>query len=244
MQTAREAEVNASASLFVRVTSELRHHGQRIFKNNASRPLWRSDCYGQLYLPCSSEISNLKLIFRSGLTAFAALLLCCGSAFAGSTTQFVLRNLSTGDVYNFTLPTEPTGQWTGPDQFDLLNIAYTINGLAAPGGPAQFSFYDTAQFGGVEISYGFGETVIADPTGPQLWTGTPQDPTFIAADLRNVPDFFDPNVLYDLSLVESLVGGGGGINSVPPLVPEPWSLLLLGTGIAAFAGKARPRSGL
>jgi len=129
-----------------------------------------------------------------------------------------------GNTFEWQLPSSPTVDTSFPGgSFDILNVLYSENG--SPQNPADLSFFSnpgTPGFGGfflADILQGI--SVVA--TGPQLYTGLESAPTFLTGTF---------------SLID--ISGGNGIPATLTIasVPEPSSLMLLGTGMFALLGFA------
>lgn len=152
---------------------------------------------------------------KSLLSFFAAAVFSAPfAAHATTMDDFTLISNSDGSVLNFQLAGTPTTAITNDGGFELDNVT-TSAGLR------NILFFDTSDGGGLTVD-GSGL-----PYGPQLFSGTDVDPTFLlnTFELSNNPDLATDD--YTLSITQ-----------VSP-TPEPSSLLMLGTGALAVCGAMR-----
>ncbi len=138
------------------------------------------------------------------------------AAHASTLDNFTLTSNSDGSVITFQLPGTPTPTIVEYEGFEFDNVE-TSAGLR------NILFFDTGNGGGLNLD-GTGL-----PYGPQLFTGTDSNPTFIfdTFQLSNSSDLTTND--YTLSITQ--VGA----------TPEPSSLLMLGTGALALCGAMRRR---
>jgi hypothetical protein len=104
----------------------------------------------------------------------------------------------------------------------LSDIAFFNPVLSSAAGlpPLDFTFYIGSDF------YGYG--------GPQVYTGSPSDPVLMPGtyDLTGYVGTYAPG--------EFTASGGGTLTiAATPAVPEPSSLILLGSGVLSLAAVAR-----
>lgn len=128
--------------------------------------------------------------------------------------------MSIGFLQNYQVPS--TGQGTGG--FEVISGTF--------GGPLGFATSVAGQ--------GFSNGIALPLLGPFF----PPDP--FSELLTDLPiSFGNPNLLefrYTLTFgAGSDVGATISVNNSPAAVPEPASMILLGTGLAALAGAARKR---
>ena len=154
---------------------------------------------------------------KSLLSLFAAVFLIAPlAAHASAVDIFTLTSNSDGSVITFELAGSPTPTIVEYEGFEFDNVT-TSAGLR------NILFFDTGNGGGLNLD-GTGL-----PYGPQLFTGTDADPTFIlnTFQLSDSSDLTTND--YTLSITQ--VGA----------TPEPSSLLMLGTGALAVCGAMRRR---
>ena len=128
-----------------------------------------------------------------------------------------------GNVYTFSLPSNPVPAAAAPSAYFILNnIAVSIN--EQPEITAELTFFSSANSGGLDIFPVSSISPIVSLDGSQLYTGLETAPVFAPGtfSLGN-PETEKP---YSLFIVEA----------VPPAVPEPSTLLLLGTGLVSAVG--------
>lgn len=146
------------------------------------------------------------------MAAVAAGIIGCGAATqAGATVyMFALTGEQTAD---FSIDTDLTPPAAKLNRIEFTGIAGTFNGTNAVA--PYVRFFDAGSGGGFNVSFGgpVGYTLVIDNIGPQLFAGTPDDPSFVAGR-------------YTLSTGTLAITGG-------PAVPEvaTWTLMLTG-----FAG--------
>ncbi len=152
----------------------------------------------------------------------------CGTLLYASplTDNFVFQG--GGVTATFSLPASPTPSVFDLDNFfEIPNITTTAGGETVSG-PVHF-FVD-ADGGGASWTN-------ADLSGPQLFTGTTDSPTFSLGS-------FDLSGTYDLGDGSTPISGTLTISQGMPVstaIPEPGSWLLLGTGAIASLGSVRRR---
>lgn len=152
---------------------------------------------------------------KSLLPLFVAVsLLAPVAAHASTMDTFTLTSNSDGSVITFQLPQTPTS--TSPS-FG----GFEVDDVATSAGLRDILFFDISNGGGLTVD-GSGL-----PYGPQLFSGTDDDPTFLldTFQLSNNPDLSTDDYTLAITQVSA--------------TPEPSSLLMLGTGALAVCGVMR-----
>jgi hypothetical protein len=120
-----------------------------------------------------------------------------------------------GNTFNWQLPSSPTppaGLITSGMGFGLFPVSVFENG--GPAMPGEMDFFLASQGGGL-VFFTNSATDVFDLTGPQVFSGSENSPTFLTP-------FSSP--------FSDAVNGGTGVLTISPVstsVPEPSALLLL-----------------
>jgi hypothetical protein len=142
-----------------------------------------------------------------------------------------------GNTLTFSLPASPTPTASSGGTFVVDNVAVVFDGTSTVGGFA-FTSGGGWAFGGPGFSLQddaggnyqgrFGVDGLTD----SLFTGAPANPTFLTGTFTGTSFFLpsDPNT-----------GSPYTLTITPPPVPEPSSLLLLGSGVVSFGAMMRRR---
>ena len=140
-----------------------------------------------------------------------------------------------GSTYTWDLPASPSipaGDATAVS-FMIPDVTYSVNGVATTFFPNQFEFFTTSDGGGFALlntlDPSFPLHVSIDEFGPQLFDWGTSTPTFLPGTY-------------------TLTGGEEGsgtlvITDSSTSVPEPGSLLLIGSGALAWLGFIRNKIG-
>src|SRR5665213_6043 len=170
----------------------------------------------------------MRKLFAVCLPAVAVLMF--SSAAARADDVFTLSGIdsnTTGQIVTWTLPSSPTPSASNTDVFAVNNVSYVLDGNSLVGG---FGFDELGGFvlnpvvgvmpdGFDTITVGFsgGAFFTGHVTAPEFSTGIFSEQNFVRGG---------PLPTGDYTLI---------ITDTSP-VPEPSSLLLLGTGVAGLAG--------
>ena len=136
------------------------------------------------------------------------------AAHASTLDNFTLTSNSNGSVITFQLPATPNPTMVQYEEFEFEDVN-TSAGLET------IRFFDAQDGGGLSLD----DTGL--PYGPQLFTGTDANPTFLlnTFQLSNNSDLSTSD--YTLSITQVSA------------TPEPSSLLMLGTGALVLSGAVR-----
>lgn len=145
----------------------------------------------------------MRQVVRSALVfAFSTVAVALAHA-----DTFTAINTPYGDI-TATIASSPTPALFTPTYFEVNSVPVVVDGTTLS---ETVDFYTTAAGGGA----GGSGTIVG---GPQLFSGTTADPTFLTGTF--------PLQGFDLTISNPSVSA----------VPEPSSLLLLGTGALGLAG--------
>jgi hypothetical protein len=131
-----------------------------------------------------------------------------------------------GNTFSWQLPSSPTilpADIQPGSSFGITDVIYSENDI--PQNPASIVFFSFPNGGGFSLfdSYTF-QGILS--SGPQIYSGSEDAPTFLTGTF-SLPDYFGTS-------------NGIGIPATLTIksVPEPSSLMLLGTGMLALLGLA------
>ena len=154
---------------------------------------------------------------------------------------FSATHAKADEIYTWNLPaspTIPTSEYDPGNAFEIASVPFWLNGVAQ--GLGTFDFFNLSDMGGGFALF-TGGGVILDGAGFQIYTGP-------AGSQESAPTFLPGTyALNDGTL--SITAGANGTDlftfteGAAPVsgVPEPSSLLLIGTGALALIGFARKK---
>jgi hypothetical protein len=151
------------------------------------------------------------------------------ASIAGASPLDLFTIIGGGNTVSFTLPGSPTPTGTDaacpanlPPEFCISGVTATVNGVTETGDVVEF--FDISQLGGLALLSGGAFPPLVDTIGAQLYSGPVTSPTFLLGT-------FDQTSFLD----------GGAITVTISQVPEPVSLVLLGSGVLGGVGFLRRR---